>query len=163
MVSNQRVVGSSPTARAIVSVMNSKKIGNIGEAKTLSKFVELGVPVYIPFGDNEKCNIVAEFNGKLNKIQCKTSFKFADGRILFSLVSSTMHRKNGVKHIYSNKEIDYFSLYNIESDIILLLPIEIVEGMKQVSFRVPFDPTVKQNQYVALNFEDFLFEKIVTC
>ena len=34
--------------------MNTKFIGNVGEAKTLSKFVELGIPVYIPFGDNEK-------------------------------------------------------------------------------------------------------------
>lgn len=55
--------------------MNSKNVGNIGEAKTLAKFVELGIPVYIPFGDNEKADLVAEFNGKLNKIQCKTSKK----------------------------------------------------------------------------------------
>lgn len=49
--------------------MNSKRIGNIGEAKALAKFVELGIPVYIPFGDNESADLIAEFNGKLNKIQ----------------------------------------------------------------------------------------------
>ena len=27
--------------------MNSKQIGNIGEAKVLSKFIELGFPVYL--------------------------------------------------------------------------------------------------------------------
>lgn len=82
--------------------------------------------------------MIAEFNGKLNKIQCKTSLKYEDGKILFSLISSTVHRKNGIKHIYTKDEIDYFSLYNIECDKLLLLPIDIVEGMKQVSFRVPF-------------------------
>ena len=46
---NQEVVGSSPTTSASLSVMNTKKIGNIGEAKTLNKFVELGIPVYLPF------------------------------------------------------------------------------------------------------------------
>lgn len=39
--------------------MNSKQIGNIGEAKVLSKFIELGFPVYIPFGDNEKAESTA--------------------------------------------------------------------------------------------------------
>lgn len=48
--------------------METKRIGNIGEAKVLSKFIELGYPVYIPFGDNEKADLIAEFNGKLNKI-----------------------------------------------------------------------------------------------
>ena len=49
MVSNQGVEGSSPSTSASLSVMNTKKIGNIGEAKTLNKFVELGIPVYLPF------------------------------------------------------------------------------------------------------------------
>lgn len=48
--------------------MNSKRLGNIGAAKTPSKFVELGIPVYIPFGDTESTDLIAEFGGKLNKI-----------------------------------------------------------------------------------------------
>ena len=48
--------------------MNSKNIGNIGEVKVLAKFVELGIPVYLPFRDNEKADLIADFNGKLNKI-----------------------------------------------------------------------------------------------
>ena len=44
----------------ILLYMNSKRIGNIGEAKVLAKFVEMGMPVYIPFGDNEKADLVAE-------------------------------------------------------------------------------------------------------
>lgn len=33
--------------------------------------------------------------------------------MVFSLVSSTMHCKNGVKHIYTKDEVDYFALYNL--------------------------------------------------
>ena len=47
--------------------MDTKGVGNIGEAKVLCKFVELGIPVYLPFGDNERSDLIAEFNGKLNK------------------------------------------------------------------------------------------------
>ena len=49
--------------------MNSKSIGNIGEAKVLCKLVELGIPVYTPFGDNEKADLIAEFNGNLIKFK----------------------------------------------------------------------------------------------
>ena len=48
--------------------MTTKQIGNIGEARVLSEFVRLGIPVYLPFGDNEKADLIAEFDGKLNRI-----------------------------------------------------------------------------------------------
>lgn len=103
--------------------MNTKSIGNIGEAKVLCKFVELGIPVYLPFGDNERADLIAEFNGKLNKIQVKTSLKAEDGKMKFDLISSTTHRKNGVKHVYTANEIDYFACYNIGRDKIFLIPV----------------------------------------
>lgn len=52
-------------------LMTTKQLGNIGEA--LAKLVSMNVPVYVSFGDNEKADLVAEFNGKLNKLQVKTS------------------------------------------------------------------------------------------
>lgn len=104
--------------------MNTKSIGNIGEVKTISKFVELGFPVYLPFGDNEKADLIAEFNGKLNKIQVKTSVKAENGVVKFDLTSSTTHRKNGVKHIYTNQEIDYFACYNLSRDKVYLIKVD---------------------------------------
>ena len=140
--------------------MNSKQIGNIGEAKALSKFVELGIPVYIPFGDNEKSDLIAEFNGKLQRIQVKTSIKHENNKIIFSLVSSTMHRKNGIKHIYSQNEIDYFALYNLATDILLLVPISKVLDQKAITFRT--DDFISKNQYTHLSISDYSFEKIVS-
>lgn len=61
-------------------LMTTKQLGNIGEA--LAKLVSMNVPVYVSFGDNEKADLVAEFNGKLNKLQVKTSEKFEDGSLL---------------------------------------------------------------------------------
>ena len=51
--------------------MNSKAKGNIGEGVVLSEFVKRGIQVSIPFGDNARYDLIAEFNGKLNKIQVK--------------------------------------------------------------------------------------------
>ena len=104
-------------------MMDTKSIGNIGEAKALCKFVEKGIPVYVPFGDNEKSDLIADFGGKLNRIQIKTSIKAEDGKMMFSLVSSTVHRQNGVKHIYTNEEIDYFVCYNIQRDKLFIVDV----------------------------------------
>ena len=139
--------------------MQTKTIGNIGEAKVLCKFVELGIPVYLPFGDNEKSDLIADFNGKLNRIQVKTSLKAEDGKMIFSLTSSTMHRKNGVKHIYTEDEIDYFALYNIERDKLFLVP---VSQVPNTTFNIRYEKP-KNNQVQGIHFEeDYTFEKIIT-
>jgi hypothetical protein len=41
-------------------IMNTKQIGNIGEAKTLCKLVEMMIPVYTSFGDNERADLVID-------------------------------------------------------------------------------------------------------
>lgn len=153
---NAKVVGSNP----ILPAMTTKQLGNIGEARALSKFVELQIPVYQAFGDNEKSDLIADFNGKLQRIQVKTSEKCEDGKITFSLVSSTIHRKNGIKHKYTKEEVDYFALYNLATNILLLVPIELVLGRVTISFRI--DGLKTHNQYNNFNWKDFEFENIIT-
>ena len=141
--------------------MTTKQIGNIGEAKVLSEFVRLGVPVYLPFGDNEKADLIAEFDGKLNRIQVKTSQKCVDDKMRFSLVSSTVHRQNGVKHIYTDNEIDYFAFYNIERDKVYLVSINEKDLPKnEVTIRVY--PPQNKNQFRTFLEEDFLLEKVLS-
>ena len=75
-------------------MINTKRYGNIGEAMAVSLFVKHGVPIAIPFGDNKKYDLIAEFNGKLNKIQVKTSISKAEnGSVTFDVTSSSQHRK----------------------------------------------------------------------
>lgn len=138
--------------------MNTKVIGNIGEAKTLCKLVELGIPTYIPFGDNEKADLVADFNGKLNKIQVKTSVKAENGKYMFDLTSSTTHRKNGNRHKYTSAEIDYFALYNIARDKVLLIS---VDNTPSSSITVRYEKANGVNQYSFWYENDLLLENII--
>lgn len=140
--------------------MNTKRLGNIGEIKTISKFVEMQIPVYLAFGDIEKADLVADFNGKLNKIQVKTSETFVDGGFQVDLTSSTIRKKLDYKHKYSSEEIDYFAIYNLESDVLLLLPIEEFEGRTAIKINIPYKPS--RNQHKAINWEDYTFEKIIS-
>lgn len=141
--------------------MTTKQIGNIDEAKVLSEFVRLGVPVYLPFGDNEKADLIADFNGKLNRIQVKTSQKIIDGdKVRFSLVSSTVHRQNGVKHIYTEDEIDYFAFYNLERDRVYLISIK-EEGLPKNEVTIRFCLSKTKNQFKTFLEEDYLIDKVI--
>lgn len=103
--------------------MNTKNIGNIGEAKAIVKFIELGIPVYLPFGENERADMVIDVNRELLKIQVKTSTIYKNGCTYFGAATLT-NTKDGVsKHKYTKYEIDYFIFYSIPKDELYMIPI----------------------------------------
>ena len=94
--------------------MNSKTKGNIGEAIVLAEFAKRNIQVAIPFGDNARYDLIAEFNGKLNKIQVKYCNQLQNtGSISCPCASSTNHTTNKHYTTYEN-DVDYFLVYLIE-------------------------------------------------
>lgn len=103
--------------------MNTSQLGNIGEVRVLSEFVKLGVPCYLPYGDGNKCDLIADFNGKLNKIQIKTTEKLnTNGAMEWKVTRQDGFHGNRVQ--YNKEDIDYFAFYCIETDIVCLVPFD---------------------------------------
>lgn len=50
----------------------TQSIGNIVELQCISKFIELGYEVSIPYGNGAKYDFIADVNGKFLRIQCKS-------------------------------------------------------------------------------------------
>lgn len=120
--------------------------------------MKLHIPVYIPFGDNEKADLIVDVNNKLYKIQVKTSINAKDGKMVFDLTSSTTHRKNGNIHKYTRNEIDYFFCYNIERNKCFLVEVP-DEPVTIITIR--YEPS-KNNQTKNIHFEDdYLLENKV--
>lgn len=102
---------------------NTSNIGNVGQAYVIAKFIELGIPVYLPMGEGYPTDLIADFNGKLNKIQIKTTESLHDGDYMtWKLTHQEGYHGNRIK--YSNQEVDYFALYCIETKILCLVPFE---------------------------------------
>lgn len=139
---------------------NTKRIGNVGEAKAIAEFVERQIPVYLSFRENERCDFIAEFGGKLNKIQVKTSERIKDGTITWNIKSTTKVNGTYQNHKYAQGEVDYFALYNIETKLLLLVPLNKITARASISFTYPFVEckTTKQN-----NWKDFTFDNILGC
>ena len=113
--------------------MNSKMKGEFSEAKALFEFQKAGVPVSLPWGDNQRYDMIAEFNGKLNRIQVKTANEEENGAIKCYCRSSTNHTTNKNLSDYVG-QIDYFVFYNQTRDIIALVPIEEIGNKKNIIF-----------------------------
>ena len=140
--------------------MNTKRLGNIGEAGLISELVKREIPVYIPFGDIESADLIAEFNGRLNKIQVKTSENYENGRFTVSLKSSTIRNGKNYYKKYSDLDIDYFSIYNLQSDLLLLLPIVDFLGRTSVTIYFPFKE-IHNNQFKPINWSDYTLDRII--
>lgn len=78
--------------------------------------------------------------------------------MVFSLVSSTAHRKNGQVHVYNDKEIDYFALYNVERDKILLLDIK---DTPKKEIRIRYDEARNGQHKEIRKEEDYIIEKVL--
>lgn len=123
--------------------MNSKRIGNIGEAYALAKLVEMGIPVYQQFGDNEPADYLIIVDNIIYKIQVKTSTTYDGRTVLFDLLSSTTHRKNGSKHKYSKLEVDYFICYDVKTKQLFLIK----NNGSMGSIRIRYD-NCRQNKFI---------------
>lgn len=102
--------------------------------------------------------MIAEFNGKLNRIQVKTSNEENNGTIKCYCRSSTNHTTNKNLSTYEN-DIDYFVFYNQNRDILALVPIEIVGNNKTISLRI--EPTNNGQVKNIKFFSDYSFDKIL--
>ena len=139
--------------------MNSKNKGNIGEAIVLAEFTKKQIQVSIPFGDNARYDLIAEFNGKLNKIQVKYCGQITENNsFTCPCASSTNHTTNKHLTTYDN-DVDYMAFYIISIDKLLLVPIEQLVGKKTITFRL--EPP-KNGQKVGINLvDDYLLDKII--
>ena len=138
--------------------MNTKTKGNIGEACILSEFVKRGIQVSIPFGDNARYDLIAEFNGKLNKIQIKYCSQLSDtNSVVCKTSSSKNHTTNKRLDTYKN-DVDYIAFYIQPWDVSCLIPIEDCYG-KTFSLR-KVKPKNNQSKKIHL-VDDYSFDKFL--
>ena len=136
--------------------MRTKDQGILGEGQAIAKFVEYGIPISLPFGDNVSYDLIAEFNGKLNKIQIKTSTQVADGRTTFELLKRRINSGESIRKKYTASEVDYYALYSLPRKTMYLVPFEKTNGAGQ--FTIRFIPPKNGQLYNVNMEEDYLID-----
>lgn len=90
--------------------MDTNLKGKITELEVMSYIIKKGFSVSIPYGDKDRYDQIWDINGKLLRIQVKTShlsLKNSGKAIEFKCQGTS----NGKTTLYSKNDIDYFATY----------------------------------------------------
>ena len=90
-------------------MFTTKDKGDITELACLLELKKHGANVSIPYGENVPYDIVADINGRLYRIQCKSS-TYEEGAITFSCKTVHYNTKTRSIESYTGK-IDFFMTY----------------------------------------------------
>lgn len=115
--------------------LTSKEKGNLTELQCLTSFYELGYKVSIPYGENSRYDFILDIEGKLYKIQCKTSRFVSDEAFKFACQSARCNSSGVHYEKYSKEQIDFFAtFYNGKC---YLVPIEECGAAKTLRYCYP--------------------------
>jgi PD-(D/E)XK nuclease superfamily protein len=116
-----------------------KAIGDRSQLAIMLALTEAGYAVFLPFGENTRCDLVIDEGNRLARVQCKTG-RLHSGAVRFRACSSYAHHPNPKipKRDYLD-DIDYFGVYCPETQRVYLVPIEAAQVRREGSLRV--DPS----------------------
>ena len=132
--------------------MNTNQQGQITELQILQYIIKKGYSVSLPFGDKERYDQVWDIDGKLFRVQIKTSRYINENRegITFNCYSVC----NGHKHRYSKQDIDLFA--TIWEDELYIVPVEecSLEKVLRFASQQPNQPNINWAK-------DYLFSEVM--
>jgi hypothetical protein len=109
----------------------------------------LGYGIYLPFGENTRCDLILERDGFTDRVQCKTG-RLRKGAVVFAVCSSYAHHRSSLYQQRSyHSEIDLFAVYCPETEGVYLVPILHLPVQRCGALRV--DPP-KNNQFDRIRF-----------
>lgn len=133
--------------------MDSHEKGDLTEAIVIAELKRQSIPVSLPFGDNERYDLVLETpDGGLFRVQVKTGW-MDRGKIQFHAKSQHTNSQGNVYKAYDG-DIDYFVVYCYELETLYLIREDEFGG--SISLRVD-EPKIENRR---INWaRDFEFEE----
>jgi len=126
-----------------------KDVGDRSTLAIITVLRELGYGVYLPFGENTRCDLILERGEQLSRVQCKTG-RLRQGAIAFAVCSCYGHHRNPTtaRRVYTG-QIDPFAVFCRDTAGVYLIPIEDVPTKSAAYLRV--DPP-RNNQRERVRF-----------
>jgi hypothetical protein len=131
--------------------MNTKTIGERSEAHVLAALLQAGYVVLLPFGDNQRYDLVIEEGGTFRRVQVKTARRSRRSNAIdFDTCSSQCHRGKG-KQDYRG-QCDVFAAYLPDTGAVYLVPVDEV-GQTGCSLRLGAGKRTDKRSRWAEDFE----------
>lgn len=124
--------------------------GNMGFGKAIEYFTSHGITVALPLNDTQKYDLIADFNGGLQRVSVKTSRNTrTDGATYEVLLKNCGGTGRGQTRYFDNNACDYLFIYTASEDLYLIpakdidAKSEIVVGKKYTEYIV-YSKTLKE-------------------
>jgi hypothetical protein len=102
-----------------------KRKGILTEEELKLWFLKEGYSVSVPIGDDDRYDFIVDFDGKLVKIQSKTSnLTRTPGCLNFACASIKYNSQGSHRTKYTKDEIDYFCTIHPETQQVYIIPVE---------------------------------------
>lgn len=100
---------------------DTKRAGDISEVTVMAALIRMGYRVAIPYGENQRYDLIIEDGGRFARVQVKTG-RLRLGSIWFNAYSSHAHRQ-GKARSYAG-EIELFGIYCRDVERVFLVPVD---------------------------------------
>ena len=112
---------------------------DIGDHSTLAIMLALrkaGYSLYVPFGENTRCDLLIEIGEEISRVQCKTG-RLRKGAIVFPVCSTYGHHRNPAtaRRTYEG-QIDLFAVYCPETEGVYVVPLSDAATRTTAALRV---------------------------
>jgi hypothetical protein len=113
-----------------------KIVGDRTQLAVMATLYEAGYGLYVPFGENTRCDLIIERGDELWRVQVKTG-RLRSGAVEFAVCSSYAHHRHPkiLKRTYEG-EIDLFAVYCRDNSCVYLVPIDDVPLKTRATLRV---------------------------
>ena len=99
------------------------------EATAINSLIASGFSVSIPFGDNDKYDLIIDNEGELYRIQCKTAWETRKGTLRFNTHSQTTREGEYHESTYEG-EIDAFLVRYPDTETLYWIHVENATSQK---------------------------------
>lgn len=98
---------------------DTKSIGDRSEAIVLAELVKRGYLISIPFGENQRYDLIIDDGTRLSRVQVKTG-RLRRGVVVYNCSSSHAHRGGAARPYFG--EIEYLAVYCPDTKKVYMLP-----------------------------------------
>ena len=142
---------SSVAVRHVCNPDNMDHPKDIGDRSTLAIMLalrEAGYALYVPFGENTRCDLLIENGDVLSRVQCKTG-RLHQGAVVFPVCSTYGHHRNPAtaRRTYEG-QIDLFAVYCPETAAVYVVPLCDVATRTSATLRIAAPRNGQRKRFV---------------
>lgn len=114
--------------------------GNVGLGKAIEYFTSQQIPISIPLNDTQPYDLVADINGKLSRVQVKTSrFTKSNGKTYEVQLRNCGGNRTGTARavLFNKTSCDYLFIYTA-SNKTYLIPSDIINETSTINVGIKY-------------------------